>query len=94
MVIIGKIPFAVLWLYIIVSFITFGIYALDKSAAKNNQWRTREGTLHFLALIGGWPGALIAQKRFQHKSKKQSFQNIFFATIVFNCVFFVWLLMK
>lgn len=93
LVFIGKLPIDVLLLYFIASIITFGVYAWDKSAAKNDQWRTRESTLHFFALIGGWPGALIAQKRLQHKSKKQSFQNIFFATVALNCGFFIWLLM-
>lgn len=93
LVFIDKLPLAIFWFYFIVSIITFSVYAWDKSAAKNDQWRTRESTLHFFALIGGWPGALVAQKRLQHKSKKQSFQNIFFVTVAINCGLFIWLLM-
>ena len=40
---------------------TFFTYALDKSAARQNACRTPERTLHFLALAGGWPGALLAR---------------------------------
>ena len=49
-------------IYLITSIITFLVYAQDKSAAKHNRWRTKESTLHTLALTGGWPGALLAQK--------------------------------
>jgi len=35
--------------------------------------------------MGGWPGALIAQKTFRHKSKKREFQTVFWATVVLNC---------
>ena len=88
----GKLPFAVLVLYLAASVITFGAYAFDKSAARNEQWRTQESTLHFLALVGGWPGALAAQRLLRHKSKKQSFQFVFWATVVFNCGALGWLL--
>jgi uncharacterized membrane protein YsdA (DUF1294 family)/cold shock CspA family protein len=91
-VISGKLPFAVLVLYLVASVITFGVYAFDKSAASNDQWRTQESTLHFLALVGGWPGALAAQRLLRHKSKKQSFQFVFLATVVFNCGALGWLL--
>ena len=87
-----KIPVIVLALYIGTSIIAFVVYAFDKSAAQNDRWRTEESTLHFLGLIGGWPGALAAQRFLRHKSKKQSFQNIFWSTIILNCAGFVWLL--
>ncbi len=88
----GKLPFAVLMLYLAASVITFGAYAFDKSAARNDQWRTQESTLHFLALVGGWPGALAAQRLLRHKSKKESFQFVFLATVVLNCGALGWLL--
>src|SRR5262245_2613247 len=52
----GKLPFLVLGLYLIVSLVTFLVYACDKSAAQTDQWRISEGALHLLALSGGWPG--------------------------------------
>ena len=90
-VFIGKIPRAVFWLYLVASSITFGFYAFDKSAARNGEWRIQERTLHFFALIGGWPGALAAQRLLRHKSRKQSFQIVFWITVVLNCGVLGWL---
>jgi uncharacterized membrane protein YsdA (DUF1294 family)/cold shock CspA family protein len=90
-VVLGEVPVHAIFLYSIASGITFIIYAIDKSAAMNNHWRTRESTLHLLGMIGGWPGALIAQRMFRHKSKKREFQIIFRITIIINCAILAWL---
>jgi uncharacterized membrane protein YsdA (DUF1294 family) len=50
-----------------------------------------EQTLHVFALLGGWPGALVAQRWLRHKSKKASFQVAFWVTVVVNCVALGWL---
>lgn len=86
----GKLPIYILGLYLVASVVAFFAYALDKSAAKNAQWRTQEGTLHLFALAGGWPGALAAQRLFRHKSKKQSFQIVFWVTALINCGALGW----
>jgi uncharacterized membrane protein YsdA (DUF1294 family) len=89
---VGRLPLAVLWLYLGASTIAFFAYAIDKSAAKNDQWRTQESTLHLFALVGGWPGALAAQNVLRHKSRKQSFQLVFWVTVVLNTGVLFWLL--
>ena len=76
--------------YLFLSAITFFVYAYDKSAARRGRWRTSEGTLHFFALIGGWPGALLAQQSFRHKSKKLSFRVVLWVTVLLNCAAFGW----
>lgn len=86
-----KIPLLVLAAYVVASLLTFIIYAVDKSAAQKGAWRTKERTLHLLSLAGGWPGALIAQQRLHHKSKKQCFRSAFWLTVLLNCGVFVWL---
>ncbi len=86
----GKLPFAVLGLYFVASIVTFVAYALDKSAAKSGQGRTQESTLHLFALVGGWPGALAGQRLLRHKSKKRSFQIVFWITVILNCVALGW----
>lgn len=87
----GKVPFAVLGLYCTASIVAFVAYALDKSAARNDRWRTPESTLHLFALAGGWPGALAAQRLLRHKSRKRSFQIVFWMTVVINCGILGWL---
>ncbi|GGE64081.1 DUF1294 domain-containing protein [Massilia psychrophila] len=58
----GALPLLVFGVYLGASVTTFIAYAVDQSASRKNQWRTKESTLHVLALIGGWPGALVANK--------------------------------
>jgi len=87
----GKLPFAVPGIYFVASGAAFVAYALDKSAARNGRWRTPESTLHMFALIGGWPGALAAQRLLRHKSRKKSFQLIFLITVALNCGALGWL---
>jgi uncharacterized membrane protein YsdA (DUF1294 family) len=67
------------------NFVTFFVYAFDKSAAKKGQWRISEKNLHLLALLGGWLGAFLAQKILRHKTQKQPFRAIFWLTVLFNC---------
>ena len=86
----GKIPEFTVALYVGASIITFIAYALDKSAAKQGRWRTKESTLHVLALVGGWPGALIAQQAFHHKTRKESFRSVFWVTVILNCGGLLW----
>jgi len=84
-------PFLLVPFYIVISLVTFIVYAVDKSAAQKGGWRTQESTLHFLSIAGGWPGALMAQQLFRHKSKKQSFRFVFWVTVLLNVGGFVWL---
>ena len=90
----GRLPSTILALYMVASLLTFVAYALDKSAAQNNRWRTQESTLHLFGIVGGWPGALLAQNFLRHKSKKQTFQTVFWATVMINCLALGWLLSK
>lgn len=90
----GQIPIYALLLYVAASFITFLLYWKDKTAAKNKAWRTEEQTLHLLSLIGGWPGALIAQEKFRHKIRKNSFKAIFWITVFLNIVAYIAYLNK
>lgn len=92
LVLFGKLPGVVFGIYLGISALTFIAYAFDKSAARNNRWRTKESTLHMLGLAGGWPGALVAQNVYRHKSKKQTFQVAFWFTVAVNCAALGWLL--
>lgn len=75
--------------YLLVSVVSFCQYWLDKQSAQKSRWRTPENTLHIAELAGGWPGALIAQQVFRHKTRKPSYQLVFWAIVLLHQVF--WL---
>lgn len=60
-----------------INIVTIIAYYVDKRAAIRHKWRVPEKTLHTLEFLGGWPGAIVAQKLFRHKTKKQSYQSTF-----------------
>lgn len=78
--------------YIVMSLLTFALYAKDKRAAIKGQWRTKESTLHLFSLLGGWPGALLAQAKLRHKTQKQPFKAILWMSIFGNICGFAWAL--
>lgn len=82
-------PYWILIGYVCLSIVTFAVYAHDKRAARKEAWRTKEASLHLLALAGGWPGALWAQKILRHKSQKQPFKAILWLTILINISIFI-----
>ncbi|MDD2467013.1 MAG: DUF1294 domain-containing protein [Desulfobulbus sp.] len=86
LVFLKKLDPIVLILYLAVSLITFSLYRHDKIKAQNDQRRTPEKDLHFFSLIGGWPGALIAQRALHHKSRKKSFLATFYITVIINII--------
>ena len=77
-------PWLVLGFYLVMSLLTFVVYARDKAAAIQQRRRTPEKTLHWLALCGGWPGAWLAQQLLRHKSKKLSFKLVFWGTVLLH----------
>lgn len=77
--------------YTAMSLATFIVYALDKRAARRGDWRVAENTLHGLALLCGWPGALLAQELLRHKSVKPAFRRVFWLMAAVNVLAFVLL---
>lgn len=75
--------------YGIVSVLAFFMYWADKRKAQTDAWRTPENILHAVELAGGWPGALIAQQVFRHKTRKVSFQILFWVIVVLHQVFWI-----
>ncbi len=59
--------------YVLMSIITAIMYAIDKQAARRGTRRIPERTLHTIAILFGWPGALVAQQLFKHKRQKTAF---------------------
>jgi uncharacterized membrane protein YsdA (DUF1294 family) len=63
---------------------------MDKARAEKEERRVPENTLHMLELLGGWPGALIAQQWLRHKTAKVSYQVIFWLIVMGHVVFWGW----
>lgn len=87
----GIIPVAITAGYVLLSGMSYILYTTDKRAAGRGAQRIPENRLHFVDLLGGWPGALVAQQRSRHKTVKASFQAVFWFTVVANAAAVVWL---
>ncbi len=71
--------------YALASIFSILAYGSDKKRAEEGLWRISENTLHLMALLGGWPGALYAQRLYRHKTRKESFRAVFWFTVTANC---------
>jgi uncharacterized membrane protein YsdA (DUF1294 family)/cold shock CspA family protein len=80
-----------LFLYVFLSTLTILFYGADKKRALRNRWRIPESYLHLLELLGGWPGALLAQQDFRHKLTKGSYQKIFWGIVALHGL--VWVVL-
>jgi uncharacterized membrane protein YsdA (DUF1294 family) len=78
--------------YALMSALSLSMYGLDKRASTRAGWRTSEARLHLVELLGGWPGALLAQRVFRHKTRKTSFQVMFYAAVAANLAALAWIL--
>jgi len=88
------IPWWIVIVYVSASFLTLLEYAFDKYKARQKKWRTSEAMLHTLELLGGWPGALIAQQVFRHKNRKIAFQISFWIIVLIHLSFWAWFLVQ
>ena len=70
--------------FIAINITTFLLYGYDKNISSTEKVRVPERTLHKLALLGGSPAGLFAQRLFRHKTLKGSFQTIYWVIVVFQ----------
>jgi uncharacterized membrane protein YsdA (DUF1294 family) len=75
--------------YGVVSAVAILLYWSDKRKARADAWRTPENILHAVELAGGWPGALLAQQVFRHKTRKVSFQVVFWFIVLLHQGFWI-----
>jgi uncharacterized membrane protein YsdA (DUF1294 family) len=74
----------VLAVYAGMSLVAFCAFAWDKRCATRGARRVPENTLHFLELLGGWPGALAGQALLRHKSAKLSYRLVLWVIIALH----------
>ncbi len=80
-------------LYAAASALCLVLYGVDKLAARDGRRRVPEATLLALGLAGGWPGAIVAQQAWRHKTVKASFRVRFWLSAAVNVAVFAGLTM-
>lgn len=71
----------VMW-FVLINMLTVVIYGADKMAAQKGLRRVPEITLLAFGVTGGWPGAILGQQLFRHKTQKQPFKTYFMLSVV------------
>jgi len=70
----------------VASVVAYVLYWIDKRRAIAGGRRIPENTLHWASLLGGWPGAIVAQRRLRHKTQKVTFRLTFWITVLLHLV--------
>ena len=68
--------------FLLINVLTMAIYGADKTAARKGMRRVPETTLLLYGVVGGWPGAILGQQLFRHKTQKQPFKTWFWISVV------------
>lgn len=68
--------------FLLANVLTLVIYGIDKTAARKTWRRVPESTLLVFGVVGGWPGAIVGQQLFRHKTQKQSFKTYFIISVL------------
>jgi uncharacterized membrane protein YsdA (DUF1294 family) len=84
-------PYPVLMWFLLASVLTLLVYGGDKLAARKAWRRVPESTLLVFGFVGGWPGAILGQQLFRHKTQKQPFKTWFIMTVIVNIAVLVGL---
>ena len=71
----------VVW-FLLINVLTMVMYGADKMAARKGMRRVPEATLLVFGVTGGWPGAILGQQLFRHKTQKQPFKTYFIISVI------------
>ena len=80
--------------YGVMGLVSFIMYGIDKKRAVKSKRRIPEYILRIFDLLGGWPGAIVAQQKLRHKNRKKGYQVVFWLIIICHIggwTVFVWL---
>lgn len=59
---------------LVINIVAFAMMGIDKSRARNGQWRISEASLFLGAILGGSIGSIAGMQLFRHKTKHWYFQ--------------------
>ena len=76
------------------SVITFLLYGFDKAQSKSSGRRIPEVVLHWLALLGGFPGGWAGRSVFRHKTRKASFVFVLALSTAIHLGLWYWLFIR
>lgn len=87
-----RLPIWSIYYLFAINLISFICYGIDKLAAVKKWQRTPEKHFYALAFFAGWPGSILGQLVFNHKTAKASFRyRFYFMTIMNVAVVFTYL---
>lgn len=74
--------------FIIINYIAFSLYHLDKERALKGRHRISEKNLLTVAAFGGTLGAWIGMRKYRHKTRKTSFKLWFYTILALQLMLF------
>lgn len=81
--------------YAAMNVVSYALHAADKSRAERGEWRISERTLYISVLLGGLIGAYAAQQTFHHKTRKLSYQIVFWVIVSLHDAFWIhWMITR
>jgi len=70
----------------VMSVVALLMYGWDKRRAVRGRWRITESSMHWVELLGGWPGAWVGQRMFRHKRAKGRYMAVFWGIVAMHVV--------
>lgn len=78
----------------IINLIGFSLMYMDKQRAIRQKYRISEGTLWFIALIGGSVGSTLAMNTFRHKTQHFQFKYGLPTLIIIHLAIAIYFIIK
>jgi uncharacterized membrane protein YsdA (DUF1294 family) len=79
---------------VMLSVITYALYAGDKKKAKKGKWRTPEATLLGFSFFGGAIGGTFAMFHLRHKTKHWYFKAVNFLGLAWQFALLIYLIIN
>jgi len=92
-----QLPLLISWL-MTTNVIAFLLYTFDKWQAQGDRLRVPEIVLHGLVLVGGCVGAMLAMTIYHHKTRKASFQRVYWSIVGLQLIalsaYIAWIVLR